>query len=45
MSIGLEFELWFVVGCFISDEYLFVGECFWGLSSEGWGSGLVGLIG
>ena len=26
MSIG--FELWFVVGCFIADEYFFVGECF-----------------
>ena len=36
MSIG--FELWFVDGCFIADEYVFVGECFCGLSSEGWGS-------
>ena len=36
MSIG--FELWFVDGCFIADEYFFVGECFCGLSSEGWGS-------
>ena len=36
MSIG--FELWFVVGCFIADEHFFVGECFCGLSSEGWGS-------
>ena len=27
MSIG--FELWFVVGCFIADEYFFVGECFY----------------
>ena len=27
MSIG--FELWFVDGCFIADEYVFVGECFY----------------
>ena len=26
MSIG--FELWFVVGCFIADEYFFASECF-----------------
>ena len=29
MSIGFGFELWFVVGCFIADEYVFVGECFY----------------
>ena len=39
------FHCWFVDGCFIADEYFFVSECFWRLCSEGWGSGLVGLIG
>ena len=28
MSLGLGFELWFVVGCFIADEYFFVGNVF-----------------
>ena len=28
MSIGLGVELWFVVGCFIADEYFFASECF-----------------
>ena len=45
MSLGLGFELWFVVGCFIADEYFFVSECFLRGDSEGWRSGLVGLIG
>ena len=31
------FHCWFVVGCFIADEYFFVGECFWRLCSEGGG--------
>ena len=29
MSISLGVESWFVVGCFIADEYVFVGECFY----------------
>ena len=39
MSIG--FELWFVDGCFIADEYFFVGECFYEGESKGWSSGWV----
>ena len=37
MQMTIGFELWFVVGCFIADEYFFVSECFWRLCSEGWG--------
>ena len=29
MSIDFGVESWFVVGCFIADEYFFVGECFY----------------
>ena len=36
-------ESWFVVGCFIADEYFFVGECFYEGDSEGWRSGLIEL--
>ena len=38
ISTGFGVESWFVVGCFIADEYFFVGECFY----EGRGRGRVG---
>ena len=43
MQMTIGFELWFVVGCFIADEYFFVGECFCGLSSEKGGGSLIWL--